>query len=322
METYYMLNNKFPIAILIQSIILPIFCGCATSNIEQSDITAANWNKLEAKVYKKINNVSAFSKVGPYKNNIVEDYKLQLSPQNAVTTDLFIPTHNNIAPLIIMVHGNKFNKSVHKRQCERLSTWGFYCLTVEVPNKNQWIENGNTINKLVKLIRAYPKLISDKFDKEKIILIGHSFGGSAVTIATGKGAKVAGLILLDPAVVHPIVKKYMKKISCPVILLGADPDVFTSRKRKLFYKYISGPMSEVSVVGATHNDAQYPSINKVNWGFDFSTTSELQEVFLQSIIASSFSLASSSIDYAWRVFNPYLKNGILQNGRIRSARKE
>ena len=57
------------------------------------------------------------------------------------------------------------------------------------------------------MIHAWPKLLDEKIDHEKIILVGHSFGGSAISIAVGKGAPAAGLILLDPALISKGVKK-------------------------------------------------------------------------------------------------------------------
>ena len=57
---------------------------------------------------------------------------------------------------------------------------------------------------------------------DQILLVGHSFGGSASIIAAAKGARVRGLILLDPAVVHNKVVRQMRRVKVPVILIGAD----------------------------------------------------------------------------------------------------
>jgi dienelactone hydrolase len=266
--------------------------------------------------------IKTFRKNGPFEYEIIENYNISLSPTNNLTTDLFIPQTKSKSPLIIMVHGNKFSKEVHKNQGKRIASWGFHCLIVGVPNQGQWIKNGLSITYLTKLIYDYPNIISSNIDRTKIILVGHSFGGSAVTIAAGRNAPVAGLILLDPAVVHKSIRKYMTKINTPVVLLGADPNVFTSRKRKLFFNNIAGPMTEVTITGATHNDAQSPSITKVIWGFDPFTTAKYQETFLQAIIASSFSLTTNnSVNYAWKAFRPYLKQGILKTGKIRQSKK-
>ena len=60
------------------------------------------------------------------------------------------------------------------------------------------------------------------------------------------GASVAGLIFLDPALVHESVIKHLKQIQVPAILLGADEDVFKSRKRQQFFKQTNGSILEVS----------------------------------------------------------------------------
>ena len=82
-----------------------------------------------------------------------------------------------------------------------------------------------------------------------MILIGHSFGGSAASIAAGSGAPVKGVILLDPALVSDKVVPFLKNINVNVVLLGADTKVFRSKKRSRFYKNINSDMVEISVKG-------------------------------------------------------------------------
>jgi pimeloyl-ACP methyl ester carboxylesterase len=308
--------------------LLAIFCaagfaGCATTERDKSAISEESWSDVVKEVETKAKSPDLFGKPGPFEAREIRDYQLPLSPTNKVLVDLFIPKLKDKSPLVIMVHGNKFNKLVHGSQCRHLASWGFHCLAVQVPNEGQWLTNGKTIENLVRLINSYPTLLSEQIKPDKIILVGHSFGGSAVTIAAGRKAPIAGIILLDPAVVHPKLRDHMVNVGVPVILLGADPGIFASRKRKLFYRNIAGPMSEVSVAGATHNDAQLPSIDTVEWGFDVKTTKKYQETFLQTIVASAFSIgAFDSVTYAWKSFEPYLKSGILKAGKVRSAKQK
>src|SRR5690606_36893860 len=144
-------------------------------------------------------------------------------------------------------------------QAERIASWGMHALVLQLPNEGRWICNGATIYKLVEYLRDGSN-INPRIDRSRIILAGHSFGGSAITIAAGMGAPVLGLILLDRAVVHEQVKTYLIKLTLPVMLLGADRTVFRSRKRRYFYQYPRGDVREVSVRGATHDDAQFPSM--------------------------------------------------------------
>lgn len=289
---------------------------------ESKVLSSISWNRMSTVIVSENKKINQFDKQGPFSYKIVENYIINLSPENSLTTDLFLPNINDKSPLVVMVHGNKFNKGVHRQQGERLASWGFHVVTVGVPNEGQWIKNGFSVFTLVNILHEFPELISKDFNTDKIVLIGHSFGGSAVTIAAGNNKLVTGLILLDPAVVHNKVKKYMTQVSAPVILLGADPDVFASRKRKSFYKNIAGPMAEVTVTGATHNDAQLPSITEINWGIDPFTTDAHQEVFLQAMIAGAFSLTrDKGVNYAWDAFQPYVKNGLLKTAKMRDRKK-
>jgi hypothetical protein len=62
------------------------------------------------------------------------------------------------------------------------------------------------------------------------------------------------------------------------------------------------PFREISVRGATHNDAQYPGDNTLIWGpFNLSTSEERQEAFLQALVGSALSLAATgNTDWVWR----------------------
>jgi pimeloyl-ACP methyl ester carboxylesterase len=311
------------IAQLLAVLCVSGFASCATPDRKKSTDVEETWTTIVKKVQVNIKSPDAFAEPGPFEIQQVLDYQIPLNPTNKILVDLFIPILKEKTPLVMMVHGNKFNKLVHGSQCRRLASWGFHCLAVEVPNEGQWLTNGKTIESLVRIVSSFPGLLSDQINIEKIILIGHSFGGSAVTIAAGRKVPIAGLILLDPAVVHSKIRDYMEGVVAPVILLGADPGVFMSRKRKLFFRNISGPMSEVSIAGATHNDAQLPSIDTLAWGFDVSTTKRFQETFLQTIVASAFSIgAFDNVEYAWKSFGPFLKSGILKSGRTRSAKRK
>lgn len=243
---------------------------------------------------------------GPLKYSVYKNYQVTISPKLKIKADLFTPNITDRSPLVIISHGNKSTKTAHEFQGRSLASWGFNALVLSLPNTRQWLANGDRIFNLVNLVVKWPLLIGKKFDGNSIILAGHSFGGSAVTIATGKGAEVIGTILLDPAVVAKSVKKYMQKVQVPVMLLGADREVFLSRSRSTFFKTIDSPMGEISIKDAHHDDAQYPSMRQAKnfLSFDPYTERSRQKKFMASFLMTAFSLAKTGgLELAWQTFH-------------------
>lgn len=279
---------------------------------------SSHWPTLKEQIVSQDAELEAFNSPGPFSYQEFKDFDIALSPTQMVNTDFF-QTSNPFKPaLAIVVHGNGYNKHAHKIQAKRIASWGFHCLVLNLPNRNHWLENAKNINRLVGLISSFPRILAKELNKNKIYLIGHSFGGSASVLAAGAGAPVRGLILLDPAMVHTSVETALGKTFVPTVLLGADKRVFRSKKRSRFFKNIAGPIAEVSIIGATHTDAQYPSIHKVHWGFDLLANEALQKRFLGSIIASLFSLSTTDrLEFAWYLFRKEIQKGHMKKARIK-----
>ena len=171
--------------------------------------------------------------------------------------------------------------------------------------------NGKTLARLVNLIYRSPQVIDSRIDVNKIILVGHSFGGTSVAIALADGAHAAGGILLDPAGVGRDLPNFLRKIDLPLLLLRADEHMSEARNRDYFYRYVRSGVAEVSIRGATHEDAQYPS--------EFpQTTEESQVSFMSALTAAAISLsATGKFDYAWASFSGAIENGKLFNAKIK-----
>jgi len=67
--------------------------------------------------------------------------------------------------------------------------------------------------------------VEGRIDAGKIILVGHSFGATAVGAALGDGAPVVGGVLLDPAGIGRQLPQSLKQITVPVMVIGADEDI-------------------------------------------------------------------------------------------------
>lgn len=279
-----------------------------------------SFSQLKSYVFAQRPNVNIFEKDGPFRYEELRDFAIRINPSELLNSDVYFADHKDKAPLVIIQHGNRASKAVHREQGKRIATWGMHALVLSQPNQGRWMENGETLYRLVKLLHTWPSILGNRFDKENIIVTGHSFGGSAIAIASGKGAPIKGAIFLDPALVNNKVKKYLKLIDIPTILLGADKRIFKSRKRYEFFRLVPKNAIEVSIRGATHNDAQSPPLFSLRQiiGIEHATSKERQEMFTAAILASSFSLAVTGKNlYAWNSFLPEIRRGNL----IRPKRK-
>jgi len=186
-----------------------------------------------------------------------------------------------------------------------------------LPNRGPWIANGRTLARLVDAVHRTPQLVDDRIDADKIILVGHSFGATAVAAALGEGAPVLGGVLLDPAGIGRQLPQSLKRITVPVMVIGADEDIWPTRNRGQFYRFIPGAVGEISIRDTVHEDAQYPNEHTLRAFQDRpDDTEEAQITFVSALTASAFGLAATGgIDYAWNSFEDAFKKGIFFNAR-------
>src|SRR5690606_31905475 len=97
----------------------------------------------------------------------------------------------------------------------------------------------------------------------------------------------------------------------------ADERVFLSRRRAYFYKYVPRQFAELSIKGATHEDAQYPSRRALDmFGFDPFTDEELQQKFSAAIAVAAYSLSTQGdLSYAWKAYADEFKSGAFLNAK-------
>ena len=281
--------NSNPINTWISKVIFAFFAiiisGCMTTVDKNSRVGKKNsLNRFAASMIDRRPKSEYFQKRGPFGFSYFDDFRLKINEKESFLVDLLLSTSVGKAPLVVFVHGNKSTKETHSFQAQRLSTWGFHSLLIDLPNRHEWVKNGSRVGRIIKYLSTKSKFISRLINKNKILLVGHSFGGSASTIATGMGAPVSGLILLDPAVVSPKVKQYMAKIKVPVILLGADKKIYRAVKRDSFFRTIPATMMELSFVNTTHEEAEFPSACALySFGFECYSV-ENQRKFASAII--------------------------------------
>jgi pimeloyl-ACP methyl ester carboxylesterase len=300
-------------------------------------IKPANFSELERYLRDQRPDVDRFRMRGPFGVDVHENYRIAVSTQRSgadlafskipdrapknpsaqelaadhIVTDLFLSRHTEQAPLVIFMHGYAGSRVTHFEQAMHVATWGMHSLTLRLLNDSEWGTNGRTVARLVRFLANPPGIMRGRIHVNKIVLVGYSFGGLSTSVALALGAPVAGAILLDPATIGTFMPDWLPLIKAPVLVIGADERVAQANNRAFYFQNMGGAVAEVSVSGATHEDAQSSSDAGL-------TTKELQITFISTVVASAFSLSSTgSLEYAWSSFTPALRDGKLFNARRR-----
>ena len=248
---------------------------------------------------------------GPFEVSVQEDVALSVSASESVDADVYLSEHVDAAPLVILLHGYGKYKEDHAYQAFHLASWGLHAVSIQLPTEGPWVENGKILARLTSALSRRQELAGKRFDPHKIVLAGHSYGGSAVAIALAEGAPAAGGILLDPAGIGKELPGYLKRIrKPPVMVLASDQRVNIMRQREDFYQYIPGSVAEISVVNAHHEDATFPL--EGSWFDDSPATEELQVTFVSALTSAALSMAfTGKLDYAWATYVDGMKAGRL-----------
>ena len=308
-----MLRSSILFAVAIACLALVSSCARLPSTGVTS-LKPATMSELRGYLLSHKADLDQFRLRGPFAVAVQKDYEIRLSATERIDADLYLSAPAEKAPLVIFLHGYENSKEDHAYQAMHLATWGMHSLALQLPNKGPWIGNGRTLVRIVNFIYRRPEFIDSRSDVNRIILVGHSFGGSSVAIALAEGARAAGGILLDPAGVGKVLPNFLRRINKPVMLLGADEKVSSTRDRGYFYRYIRSGIAEVSIRYATHVDAQYPA--ELPLQLFKSTTEELQITFVSALTSAAFSLAyTGKFDYAWTSFGNAIDNGKLINAK-------
>lgn len=290
-----------------------LIAGCARlPPLERAALKPKTTTELQDTVLEHEPDLMLFRTRGPFRATVHENRELRLSAKERVVADLFVSNVPDAAPLVVFIHGHDSSKAAHASQAMHLASWGIHALTIQLPNKGPWIANGRILARLIAHIGASPDVLAARVEPRKIILVGFSFGATAVAVALADAVPAAGAILLDPAGTGKEIAAYLARIAKPVLVLGADEELSAVRYRDYFYEYIRSEYAELSVKGASHEDAQYPSDYAIaNGGSDPNVTEALQIMFTSALTAGVMSLAATgTLDFAWSSYRPAFDRGM------------
>lgn len=288
-------------------LVLAMLGGCAKKPpTGLTDLKANNYGELERYLLSQPANIDTFKVRGPFSVDVRENQELQLPAGERITGDLYRPEHGNRAPLVILLHGYGNSKIDHGYQAMHLATWGLNALALDLPKQGPWARNGRLLGQVAEVLQKNPALLDRNIDGGKIVLAGHSFGGSSTAIALGSGAPVLGGVLLDPAIADGDLRGAMGRIRKPVILIGADEYVSEAVGRGYFFYYMRNGIIEVSIRDAEHEDATF--------SMEMTGITGEQLTFISALTAAAFSLAATGkSDYAWTGFSKAAGEGTIVN---------
>lgn len=232
----------------------------------------------------------------------------QTLAKDRIDADLFLARHADPAPLIVFMHGYGGSTVNHQSQARHVASWGMHAVALRLLNDSEWGTNGRTLARFVRFLQSPPKDLERRIDPSRIILIGYSFGAISTSVALALRAPVLGAVLLDPAAVRSAVANWLPLVQAPVMIIGADENVAHASLRDHYFQHLGGRVVEVSVAGATHEDAQ--SVEEEE------TTPSLQTTFNSMITAAAFSFVDNGrLDYAWRSIQSRIAAGELFGAR-------
>jgi dienelactone hydrolase len=309
--------NSLLSLLLIALIAHAVGCARQFPTTQLTPIKAANPAELQRYLLSRKPDVAQFRFRGPFAIVERRNLEIPLDSDLKVKADLYLCAAAGKAPLVIVLHGHNNSKEDHAFQAMHLASWGMHGLALDLPKGGPWIANGKTLAKLVDAIHRTPQLVDRRIDADKIILVGHSFGATAVATALGEGAPALGGVLLDPTAIGRGLSQLLTRITVPVMVIGADEDIRPARNRGQFYRFIPRAVGEISIRDTVHEDAQYPNQHTLRtFEDDPDETEEAQIAFVSALTASAFGLAATgNIDYAWNSFETAFKNGIFFNAR-------
>jgi pimeloyl-ACP methyl ester carboxylesterase len=293
-------------------------CSRQTPITGTTSLKAANLSELEKKLLARKPELDLFRLRGPFRVTSLKDVEIAVTPRSRVNADLYLSGGARQAPLVILVHGYGNSKDDHIFQALHLATWGLHVMAVDVPNRGPWIANGRMLAGLVKALHVGIPELEGRVELQKLILVGHSFGATAVAAALGTGAEACGAVLLDPAGIGRELPALLRKVVAPVLIIGADEEIWPTRNREYFFRFIPAAVGELSIRDSVHEDAQYPAPElPLRAAADGPiATEQAQITFASALTAAAFSLAATgTFDYAWGSFADAFRDDKFFNAR-------
>lgn len=224
-------------------------------------------------------------------------------------------------PVIILAHGFASGPDKMIGWGQHLASHGFVAVALQncgsgfvcTPDAN--VEAG-LVQKALTYVEGgvAPEGVTNQADASRFLLLGHSAGGQAVTVAASK-VKPAGVALFDPvgggqsASDSEPAKSALSAVCAPVLTIFAEPHDTGSgplsppscNKKgawKTFSGASTGPQVSLVVKGSTHCDGELPARTECGFGCGGGADANRQKAYRHYATAFALAILEKNADAA------------------------
>ena len=122
---------------------IPVALSCASlQGVVNNDVVA---DILHSRVILKEPRLKTFRSKGPFAVSERRGRELTIDLNNTIVVDHFYAETTDKIPVVFITHGNYSSRDAHYSQARYLASWGFHVLVSDLPNRNQWLDNGSRL---------------------------------------------------------------------------------------------------------------------------------------------------------------------------------
>jgi len=158
----------------------------------------------------------------------------------SVTADIYL-TKNTDAPFILLFHQAWFSRGEYIETAPKLNSLGFNCISIDQRSGkkvngiiNQTCKDAQSKGMKTKYPDAYPDLeatlsyVKEKYNPNKIIVLGSSYSSSLVFILAAKHKEISALLSFSPGEYFTFedkkIEDWAKEVDCPIFITSSKKE--------------------------------------------------------------------------------------------------
>ena len=182
-----------------------------------------------------------------------------------VAVDSFLPPGSDPAPVVVMAHGFSRNRKTMAGWGGLLAREGFIVAVPDLPSWSDHAHNGRAISELLAGVQAGRPVLRPK-PSGRAALVGFSAGGLSSLFAAAESTNVSCWVGLDPVGMGSSAIRAAASLRVPSFVLRAEPASWNAHgNARQIFAALPGPAFSLTVIHATHVDAENPTSRAAEW---------------------------------------------------------